>query len=564
MRSIFASNPHLVDEIAQLFHARVIANRALAAPAPVAPEAFLFLHTWVTDAGWISQYPPGHTVLLATGMLVNAEWLVNPVLAGVAVFLVYFVARGLYGRRTARVAAVLWACSTWVLFTSASYVNHVGAVTFALAAWAFVWGPRRPRVFHLIGAGLAIGCVVASRPLDGIAATIPILVWIARGRWRTVPWFIVGGLPVAVALGYVNWRLHGSPLTLGYSVLYGERHALGFHQDPWGVPFTPAIALSNVAVAIRRLHIYLFEWPIPALLPMAVWAALGRHRREGDLVVALGLVTLPVMYFFYWHSGFFHGPRLYYGIAPWLVIATARSWCWMWALAGCWSGRVIKWRPALATAAVTVLVWGWATLVPSRAEQYRSETPTLKLHPERMLKDLGVEQALVLVTTSWGSRIVADFWGLGIKPGLTERAYQWLDACDLDRLRRRARVEGMSAERLSVELEQLIRARPVAAARVPEWPDPSLRLDRRTAMPAHCRIEMERDLAGFTTFGNFAWRNSVGLEDGLVFARDLFERNGELLNHYQGWQVWRYVPPDGEPGSLPALVPLEDAGVNGS
>jgi len=460
MRSVFASNPHLVDETAQLFHARVLASGALAASAPATPEAFLFLHTWVADAGWISQYPPGQTVLLAVGLALDAEWLVNPVLGGLGVVLVYFLARGLYGRRTARVAALLWACSSWVLFTSASYLNHVGAVTFALAAWALVWGPRRLRPVHLIGAGLALACAIATRPLDGIAAAVPILVWVFRGRWRTVPWLIAGGLPVTVGWAYVNWRLHGGALTLGYSVLNGERHALGFHIDPWGYAYTPAIALSNLAVAIRRLHLYLFEWPIPALLPLAVWAALGRHRSERDLIVALGLASLPAMYLFYWHSGFFRGPRFYYGMTPWLVIATARSWCWLWALAGRLPGRIVRWKPALATAAGVVLVWGWVSLLPSRMEQYRTELPTLKLHPERQLQDRDAERALVLVTTSWGNRIVADLWALGVSPGLTERAYRWLDACDLDRLRRRARRDAMSAEQVSTELERMMRPWP--------------------------------------------------------------------------------------------------------
>ncbi len=564
MRSVFASNPHLVDETAQLFHARIFANGALAAPAPVAPEAFLFLHTWVTDAGWISQYPPGQTVLLAVGLVLHAEWLVNPLLGGAGVFLVYFLARGLFGRRTAKVSALLWACSAWVLFTSASYLNHVGAITFALAAWALVWGPRRPRAIHLIGAGAALACVAATRPLDGIAVAVPILVWAFLGRWRTVPWLIAGGLPVAVVWGWVNWRLHGGALTLGYSVLYGEQHALGFHIDPWGYAFTPAVALSNLGVAIRRLHIYLFEWPIPALLPLVLWAALGRHRSERDLLVALGLASLPVLYFFYWHSGFFRGPRFYYGMTPWLVIGTARSWNWLWALAGRVPDRIVRWRPALGAAAGMVLVWGWVGLVPSRIEQYRTELPTLKLHPERQLGDRDAEEALVLVTTSWGSRIVADLWALGVTPGLAERAYRWLDACDLDRLRRRVRTDRLSTEDLSAELERMIQSRPSAAPPVQHWPDPTLRLERRTTMPAHCRVEMERDLRGFTTFGNLAWRNAIGLDRGPVFARDLFERNDVLRSHYQGWQVWRYAPAEGDPDGLPVLVRLEAVGTDES
>ena len=108
---------------------------------------------------------------------------------------------------------------------------------------------------------------------------MPVLVWVIHGRWRTIPWLAVGGIPVALVWGYLNWRLHGNPWTLGYSLLYGEEHGLGFHLDPYGEPFTPAVALSNAAVAIRRLHLYLFEWPIPALLPRGIWALLGRHRR---------------------------------------------------------------------------------------------------------------------------------------------------------------------------------------------------------------------------------------------------------------------------------------------
>ena len=150
--TVFARNPHLVDEMAQLLHARAFAAGRLAVSAPVPQEAFLTAHTWVTNAGWVSQYPPGQTLLFAAGLLLRVEWLVNPVLGAVGVVLTYLVARGLYGRRVARVAAFLWAMSAWVLFMSAGYMNHVGAVTFTLATWAALLYPRRVKAAHAFAA----------------------------------------------------------------------------------------------------------------------------------------------------------------------------------------------------------------------------------------------------------------------------------------------------------------------------------------------------------------------------------------------------------------------------
>jgi len=73
-------------------------------------------------------------------------------------------------------------------------------------------------------------------------------------------------------------------------------------------------------------------------------------------------------------------------------------------------------------------------------------------------------------------------------------------------------------------------------------------------MPTECRIELERDLRGFALYGSLAWRNAVGLDTGIVFARDLFERNGWLYDRYPDWQVWRYAPPPGQPDAPPVLT----------
>jgi len=554
MRDLFGSNPQLVDEVAQLLHARAFAAGRLAAPAPQPAEAFLVANTWITPAGWVSIYPPGQTALLALGLLAHVEWLVNPALGGISTVLVYWTARGLYGRRTGFIAAILWATSAWVMFMSATYANHVGAAALSLAAWAAVFGSPRPTRWHHVLAGVALAAAAATRPLDAAAAALPVLAWVVvRRRWQALPWMIAGGFPLMLGWGYVNWRLYGSPFALGYSAAYGGgQFRLGFGTDPWGQAYTPFVALSNVAVAVRRLHLYLFEWPIPALLPLAAWAVLGRQRSPRDLIVGVGVMAAPILYFFYWHSGFYLGPRFYYAAVPFLAIGTARAWRWGWVVARRARPAALRTDVVFAAATGIVLLWGWLGVLPTRASVYRSTRATMKSHPEQRLRELGVRRALVLVPESWASRTVVRLWAMGVDPGLAERAYRRFDTCDLYAFTEAAEQSGRPAREIALRLAftmDTVRTPPPLLS----WPDPTVRLRPGSTRPEPCQVEMRRDLAGFTLYGHLAWRNPIGLDSGIVFARDLYGRNDRLLAGYAGWDVWRYAPEPGAPDAPPLL-----------
>lgn len=558
MVNAFAQNPHLVDEVAQLFQARVFAAGRLAAPVPEPPEFFLVTQTLMTEAGWVSQYPPGQSLLLALGFLVGAEWLINPVLGGVGVVLVYAIGRGLYGPKTGVAASFLWAVSAWVLFMSATYMNHVGAVTFALAAWAAVWSPKKFTARYAALAGLLLAATAAMRPLDAVTAAIPIAVWlICRRRFGAFVWIALGSLPVAFAWGYVNARLYGSPFTLGYTALYGAEVGLGFGMDPWGRTYTPLIALSNAASAIRRLHIYFYEWPIPALLPLALWALVARPRALGDLVVAIGMIAGPALYFFYWHSGFYPGPRFYYIAAPFVALGMARAWRWIWNRAKRLPQRWgLRWDMAVAASAVIVLLWGWADLLPARWHAYRAQLVSLKRHPERELAAKGIMQALVIVPESWSSRIVTNLWGLGAPPGLVERAFNRTDTCDLHEFATRARQARLTSQQITDSLTVRLETPDRMVQPIRDWPDPTVRLRTRDALPRACRVEMNRDLQGFAIYGHLAWHNDIDLDTGLVFARDLYELNHALFARYPEWPVWRYAPLSSDPNAPPVLTLL--------
>jgi hypothetical protein len=564
----FAHNPHLIDEVAQLFQARVFAAGRLVAPTPEPAEFFVFNLSALSPAGWVTQFPPGHSVLLAVGLLAGVEWLVNPLLSAAAVLLVYRLGSLLYGPKTGRIAAFLWASCSWVVFMSGSYMNHVSAVFWALLAWVAVLdgGAQHavPLRRHVI-AGVALGILAATRPLDAVAAAIPVAGWMmARRRWSVIlPLAAGAALPLAL-LGIYNARLFGSPFTFGYTALYGPAIGPGFHTDPYGEPFTPLVALSNLAAGLRRLHLYFNEWPIPALLPVGIWALVkGPAARWSDLVLALGVAAAPALYFFYWHSGFFPGPRYYFLAVPFLVIAMARAWRWLLAAARR-RGALgpVSLRPALIGVATTILVWSWGWLVPLRLQAYAASLPAMKLHPERELAAAGVTRALVLVPESWGSRVIAGWWALGANAGLVERSYRSADLCDLSLLLGRARSEAATRAEADRVLDSLVTATDAPVALVPGAADPTTRLRPGSLATARreCADELARDGDGFASYGPFAWRNAPTLDRGIVFARDLHHRDSSLAGpRYAGWPVWRLGPP--APGAAGAGFTLEPLGV---
>lgn len=555
----FARNPHLIDEMAQLFHAKILASGALAAPEPSIPEFFLLPNTFVAQGGWISQYPPGHSLLLAIGSLLNAEWLVNPVLGGASTLLLYIVARGLYGKKVATLSAILWALSAWVVFMSATYMNHVGALTFSLLAWALVMGPAKPKTMHFVLAGASLAAVAATRPLDAVAAAVPVFVFLVQRRslYKTLP-ILIGAAPVLLLWAYVNGVTVGSPWASGYAAFYGPEQRLGFHMDPFGNDYTPVVGLANLSTALRRMHIYFYEWPIPALLPLALWALLARSHDKSDLIIAVGMVAVPVLYFFYWHSAFYPGPRFYYGAAPFVVIGTAKALLAFRHWARRSNSHHFHWELCAATAAVVVFVWSAGWLFPDRVRSYGESFPSLKVHPERALQERGVEQALVLIPESWGSRVIVRLSGAGVAYGAVERAYRSVDTCTLHELAERVTVDKLSASEVTSALRALTESVAEVPPKVVGAPDETIRLWPGRPVSEACLVEMNRDSAGFGLFGVVGWRNEIGLDKGIVYARDLFEQNEELLDLYPGWQVWRYAPPPEAPEAPPVLQLIQD------
>ena len=87
---------------------------------------------------------------------------------------------------------------------------------------------------------------------------------------------------------------------------------------------TPARGLELVNLYFLRLQTYLFESPVPSLLPALAALALAPALAAFDRLLLASCGLLVGMYFAYWHDGFFLGPRFLFPLTPVLALWTAR------------------------------------------------------------------------------------------------------------------------------------------------------------------------------------------------------------------------------------------------
>ncbi len=178
---VFERLPHLEDEVAYLFQAKTYAGGHLVIDIPQPRRAFW--QPFVVDdqsAGHrFSKYTPGWPALLALGVMVGQPWVINALLAGLVVALVYRLGRELFSAEVGLIAAALTAFSPMALLLNGSLMGHTAALCavtlFLFAYWRMERG-RRALQWGLV-AGLGLGLVVANRPLTGIGIALPFIVW---------------------------------------------------------------------------------------------------------------------------------------------------------------------------------------------------------------------------------------------------------------------------------------------------------------------------------------------------------------------------------------------------
>ncbi|TMV07036.1 hypothetical protein FGK63_13060 [Ruegeria sediminis] len=342
--------PHVQDELAYLFQARTFAEGALWSPAPpeAAQPALEFYLLDVHEGKWIGVPAPGWAFVLTVGVLIGAPWLINPLLTGASVWLAHDILRRAVSRERADLVALLMATSPWVLATGATLMTHATALVMVLLAWwcllcAGAGSSRRDAVLALV-AGLALGWVFVTRPLDGLIIGGLTGLWLLRrlpGGFGQVLACALGGIASGSVFLLFNYAVTGDALLTpqaDYLSRYwpDTQNAFGFGANVgppakmWGaldiwIGHSPAEGLLNLFNGFASLNLELLGWTFGSLVP--VWIAfIWRKRLTGfDWAMLAVFSALVGALFFYWFTGTFYvGPRYWHtALLPAFVLAAA-------------------------------------------------------------------------------------------------------------------------------------------------------------------------------------------------------------------------------------------------
>ncbi|MGB1285437.1 MAG: glycosyltransferase family 39 protein, partial [Aggregatilineales bacterium] len=178
---VFERLPHLEDEVAYLYQARVFADGDTTVDTPQPPRAYW--QPFVVDSRETGQrfgkYTPGWSVMLAPGVMMGQPWLINALFAVLTVALIFRLGSEIYNPDVGLVAAILLAFSPMALLLNASLMGHTAALfyttMFVFAYWRLQQG-KHALQWGLL-AGLMLGMLVISRPLSGIAVALPFIAW---------------------------------------------------------------------------------------------------------------------------------------------------------------------------------------------------------------------------------------------------------------------------------------------------------------------------------------------------------------------------------------------------
>jgi 4-amino-4-deoxy-L-arabinose transferase-like glycosyltransferase len=320
-RTVFDRLPHLEDEYAYLFQARMLARGDLVIESPAVRRAFWQPFIVDRDGRRFSKYSPGWGGILAGGTLIGGEgreWIVNALLAAMGVALVWRIGRDLFDWRVGVIAAALTACSPMALLLNASFMGHTAAlVTGAAALWAYLRLERSGGWGWAAACGLALGLLAANRPITALAFGLPLAVRaltqvvMQRGWWARRVTIALLAASAASIVPLHNIAAVGAPFANLYRLVWeydcvgfgtcGRPHTLekGFRHTLFDLSLT-AVDLFGVGVPFgvsdpTRDHLLTRSDAFPAVglsaLLIPVGLALALRRRAWLIAAWLALIV---------------------------------------------------------------------------------------------------------------------------------------------------------------------------------------------------------------------------------------------------------------------------------
>lgn len=182
-RTVFDRLPHLEDEIAYVYQARVFARGDVVIDRPEPWNAFWqpFVVGYADTGKSFSKYTPGWSLLLSLGVNLGQMWVINAFFSALTVAVVYRLGRDVFSADVGLIAAGLVAFSPMALLLNGSLMGHTSALlmvsVFMFAYWRLTLG-KRALMWGTI-AGIALGLLVMTRAITAVGISAPFIIYSA-------------------------------------------------------------------------------------------------------------------------------------------------------------------------------------------------------------------------------------------------------------------------------------------------------------------------------------------------------------------------------------------------
>ncbi len=385
---VFERLPHLEDEFAYLWQGEIMAQGKVWLPSPPEPRSFLVPFVVDHQGRRFGKYPPGWPAALALAVEAGDPWVLNPLLAGISIWLLFRLATKVGGAGIGLLAAALAASSPFLYVLAGTLMSHMFSLFLTLAialAWLDLFpGPSRsapssPAAILVAVAGLSLGLLALTRPLTAVGVAVPftihgVLILLRGGRSARLRLIAVAVLALAVMALLPVWNaaLAGDPWLNPYT-LWWDYDRIGFGPGFGRTTTGHSLALArlNLRVSLGVGQHDVFGWPFLSWVFLPFGALALRRARDAWLIAGL-IPGLIVAYGFYWIGTWLFGPRYYFEALPAAAILTGAGIAWLGGWGDPTQGRWKRLRGSGTAAVVLVLVaLNGAFYLPMRLESLR-------------------------------------------------------------------------------------------------------------------------------------------------------------------------------------------------
>jgi hypothetical protein len=325
------------DESAYHFQARTLASGRLTAASPATTEPvdnarrteFFFIHHIIARGQWFGKYPPGWPALLAVGHLLGIEWLLNPLLGLVLLWLTYKIGSTCFDETVARGAALMLLLSPMFLVNCVGYYSHVFCGVLLAAATLFcIESLRNERKRDHLLMFILLGIALLVRPFTAFCFTMVLTLasfaWAWPRKKRLLWIFGAGCVGASIAfygLAAYNLALTGDPLHSTYAMYRGSTSIAEIN-------YQPASVLKNLRVITSRslLNTTLAIFPFMFLLALRALFRRQEATTEARLLCILFVVLVLGHALQTEPSDTVVGERYYFEALFAVAILAARGW----------------------------------------------------------------------------------------------------------------------------------------------------------------------------------------------------------------------------------------------